>query len=256
MISKLDKMLINKLDYLYQRSIEDYIVTKSQFLNLNEKSIAFSHLKNISKSDWCFFGGVDGAERGCIYFLPDYANISEFHQLAILEVESNEFAKRTLEHRDYLGAILGLGVKREKIGDIFVENKKGFIIIDDNLADFIKAELDFVANVAVNVRTVSFSDVNLTKSEGKSLRSTVASLRLDNIVGSILNQSRSKSIELIKSGRVFLNDIEIDKADKVASLGDNITIRGYGRASIMSIGSKNRKDRTPIEYLFWGKNIK
>jgi RNA-binding protein YlmH len=199
--------------------------------------------------DYEFFGGFPGAERAIALFYPDYTEEDERDEyresvFKVLEVRPN--ARGSLSHRDYLGALMGLGIKREITGDILVEEEKCSIVVLEEIADYIASNLLKVGNTGVNTTIVDIMNLSAPEPKEREIRTTVAALRLDSVCAPAFGISRSKSAEWIKAGKVNLNWEASQNPDKAVREGDTISIRGKGRAVLEKVGGRTRKDRLAI----------
>ena len=201
-----------------------------------------------------FFGGYGDAERKRLYLLPDYMADGEFLQIVedfgfsdeITAIEIAGSGYRELTHRDFLGSLLGLGLERAVIGDIVVFDDakiKAVAFCDSRIAEFVLQTLEKVATDKVKVRAVDISKIQLPTRRFMPISDTVASPRLDSIVASLCSLSRSKASEIVLGGLVEL-DFEIeDRTDRTVEGGAIISVRGYGKFRIHSVGDLTRKGR-------------
>lgn len=257
---KEDKILIARIDDMIKRWQNEYTIESSQFLDIYQRSLLekflirekISPVKGDKQDGYMFFGGYSDAERVKCYLMQDYASINGAHGLSAIKV-TWQSKEKELSHRDFLGSILGLGIKREKIGDIIVYEKEGYIIIDDSIKKFILQNYKKVGRINVEVDIVSIDKIKVKSPEYSVITDTVASLRCDNVVSSIFNVSRTKATEYIKRGLVFCNNMQIEKPDKLIEENDKITLRGKGKGYLIKIGDKSRKGRTYITFNLYGK---
>ena len=173
-------------------------------------------------------------------------NLSSIVQIIRIELPDDLIGKYT--HRDYLGAVMKLGVKREKVGDIIVENNGADIIIDKEIAKFLEQNLSELTRFSKS--TITVEDIqNLRNVEVKKeeIEIIVASLRLDNVASELARCSRSKIIEIMNTERVFVNFQVETKKTKQIKEGDMITIRGKGRFFIKEIIGQTRSGRTILK---------
>lgn len=209
-----------------------------------------------------FFGGYEDAERVCLFLLPDY--MMEFSERPIgdasaeemREMLAEEFAEaitpvrirgsgyRTLSHRDYLGSILGLGLERDAIGDIAVQNdREAILFCSKRIADFLCTALDKVANDTVSC---SVCEIGADFTDGKQyapVYDTVASARLDCVVAALTNQSREAAQRTVRSGLVEVNFEPIDRIDLILETPSWISVRGYGRYRLRAFDGETKKGR-------------
>ena len=168
-----------------------------------------------------FFGGPPDAERAMCCWLPDYLEEDWLSgaDSPVAAVRAVFFEKDKLTHRDFLGSLMGCGIKRETVGDIYVA---------EGSCDFLVTR-EILPNLTV-----------------KEIRDTVSSLRLDSIVGSGFGMARGKASALIETGKVALNDLPCLKPDKLLTEGDKVSARGFGKLILTQVGGRTKKDRISI----------
>lgn len=152
----------------------------------------------------------------------------------------------SLTHRSVLGSVLGLGIKREMIGDIIVQNNLCDIIVSKNIAEYILNNLKFVGHEKVEVKEISLDEVVVPEDFSKEIKTTVSSLRLDNIISAGYGISREKSSSLVKGEMVKLNHVVVKSAVKLIHEGDLISVRGKGRLEIREICGTSKSGRIKI----------
>lgn len=216
------------------------------FLNEREAAAASAYLNNRGV-DYRLYGGYKNASRVYISFSPDTPDCD--FPISALRVSSK--GSRTLSHRDFLGALMGLGVKRECVGDIvMISDTEAVIFVRSELAEFIIRELDKVGRDSVEARTFT-SDRDELCSKTETLRLIVTSMRIDNVVSACAGCSRSDASELISSDMVFVNYLNADKPSRLVSEGDVLSIRGHGKFIIGDLAGKTKKDRLVINVLHY-----
>lgn len=234
-----DIMLEKRFEELYNRAYERGYNTFSPFLTLPEQS----ELKKMYLP-CVLFGGYDGAQRVVAGFGEDVKN--DDFPIACVKIEPlNEKFADELTHRDFLGSLMNLGIKRETVGDIIVDGKCGYVICLENIADYICENLTRVRHTSV-VAKLSLIPEN-TAEKFEVLTVFAASKRLDVIIGAVYNFSRSEASKLIASERVFINSVLTLSASKTVSDNDIITIRGYGRFILSGEVKTTKKGRLVLE---------
>ena len=146
-------------------------------------------------------------------------------------------------HRDYLGAILGLGVGRESLGDIRIFGEVAYIFCLPTVEPLLLEELKKVGRVSVTVSSCPLLDVPAAVLRVKTLSFTVKSLRLDAVTGAMFGLSRTTAAELIRLGAASLNYAVTDRTDAPVKAGDVISLRGHGKGCLKSVGGRSKKDR-------------
>ncbi|WP_203457022.1 RNA-binding protein [Paenibacillus tepidiphilus] len=193
-------------------------------------------------------GGFTGAERKRALVGPDYRDLdAEDMELKVLEITSGEQKFLTLEHGDYMGAILGLGIKRGKIGDIHVLDDGCHVVVSADIASFLSGHLTGVHRVMVHTEILPVSALRTREEKLEIQEFTVASLRLDGIAADVTRMSRSKILAPIKAGRVRVNwKVEEDPSCSLKD-GDMVSIQGFGRFRVLEIGGLTKKGRYRVQ---------
>lgn len=225
-------------------------ITYSDFLNQKEKKII---QKNV-KLENCFFYGVnDNADREILVFYPEKLN----EELARRNLESiisiiriilpNEL-KDKYEHRNYLSALIKIGVVREKIGDILVDSDGADIVVFEINKNYIVQSLEQLTRFRkAKIEIIKLDDVRKKQDNFEESTIIVSSMRIDNIVSELFNCSRNKAEELIKNERVYINYEVVLKNSKVVNEEDIVTIRGKGKFIVDGLVRNTRNDRLVIK---------
>ena len=238
-------MLLASIEDKFQQCSQEYRVTYTGFLDLRQRSLAEKLCRELSRgtSDVrCrFFGGYEDAERTAALFLPDYAG-EEDAPLSVIRAQAPA-SGRKLTHRDYLGSLTGLGIKREMIGDILVTDSGADIIVLDEIKEFLLYHYDKAGRTSLSLEALPLNQLRIPELRIAEIKDTVASLRLDNVTASAFSLSRAKAAEAIRSGLVFVNSMQTEKTDFPVKEGDKLVLRGKGKAYLKEVGGKTRKDR-------------
>lgn len=247
-LTKEEKFLIENIKDRFFRAKERYTVSNTGFLKPRERMLALLELETYFTEEVKILitGGYRESERKCVFFLPEFLDFEESEVISAIRVTKQNKAKE-LKHGDYLGSLLGLGISRDKIGDILVGNLETDILVLSDISEFLLLNYNKVGNVSVDTKVIALEELNLVEAKEKDLSGTVMSLRLDNIVSFLFGISRTKASEYISQGRVFLNDIESKKKDRLVEAGDKVVLRGKGKGYLKEIGNKSKKGRTYIE---------
>lgn len=242
-MQKEELMLQKRLIELSRISYQRGIVTYSDFLNLNELNILHTIPKQELYGSYRLFGGYDFSERQMAAFLPDALCYEYFYPISVLKIRplQKKFSE-TLSHRDYLGAILNLGIERNKLGDILVQNEYAILFIHQSLEQFIIDELRRIRHTSVIAEPQSFEQFSYTpKIEEK--KGTVSSLRLDSLLALAFSSSRSKLVTYIENGRVFVNGKLVTSNGYQIKENDIISVRGLGRFQYKELSAQTKKGR-------------
>ncbi len=229
-----------------EQAIKTWELVVSDFLSppvLAEVNEIFANLTEVQIIGW---GGYPQAERQKIGIhreeIPcDFSQIP----LALLDIAGN-FLFDTATHRDFLGAILGTGIVRDKVGDINVLGERGAqVIVSPEIANFLETSLVQVRSVPVKTRQIDFSELKVRPPKTKEMTTVEASLRLDAIASFGFGISRSKMVEAINNGDVRVNWKEVKQTSYSLKNGDLISFRGKGRLEIGEI-NLTKKERYRI----------
>lgn len=192
------------------------------------------------------FGGFDGAERQKLGVFQSYAQPPEPYEFLKLLRISYRQQFNQLSHRDCLGAILGLGISRQKIGDINVTDSYIDVIVDPEITQYILMNLEKVGRAGVKVEAIDLSQISRIEIKTKVFNDTVKSLRLDAIVASGFKTSRNDAQGMIDAGLVRVNYKEALNTSMILNQGDLISVRGKGRFMLTEIEGQTRKDRVRV----------
>ena len=240
-MEKEELFLRNKFLDLARNAYFKNIVTYSMFLNLNEQAIFETIQKDLPNIRYVMFGGYSEAERKIVCFYCD--NIPEFDMLEYIKVSpvNKKFADE-LTHRDFLGALMNLGIERHMVGDICIADNTAHIITFKSMSETIISELTTVKHTKVVLEIESADELKaVNRVEYKKIN--IPSERLDSIIGSIYNISRSRVNLYIDAGKVFINSKQCFSHSSKIKSGDIITVRGLGRAKFLGISALSKKGR-------------
>jgi len=219
----------------------------SDFLSPHEVVVSKRVLNKVDGIFFTFTGGYEGAERVMAAMSSDFIdNDDALNNAPISCVRITPVIDKKLSHRDYLGSILGLGIKREKIGDILVYESYGDVFLVDKIAEYILFNLDKIGNVRAECQLQQVYQYTPPERKEKIINTTVASVRADSVTASGFGMSRTKVMEYFKAQRVFVNWEMVSNPSKQLSEGDVISIRGKGRIVLDKIGGTTKKDRINI----------
>lgn len=244
-ITKEDKMLLAGAEDKFRQSCQQYRITHTNFLDLHQRSLLEKQWLELGRGQQeircIFYGGYDDAERTVAAFLPDYADESDC-PLSVIRIKTPA-GGRKLTHRDYLGSLTGLGLKREMIGDILATENGADVIILDEIKEFILMNYNKAGRTTLKLEPLSISELHIPNQHTVMVKDTVASLRLDNVISSAFSLSRTKASEAIRAGLVFVNSIQTEKVDMQVDEGTKLVLRGKGKAYLREVGGRTRKDR-------------
>lgn len=248
-----EKLLLAKVLDKLEFSKSKNKIENTDFLNLYEQDLIDKFLKKIKYTNYYFFGGIGDAERKILIIYPEklteeMARKNHSKIIGVIKIKLPIELDDEYDHRRYLGAIIKLGIEREKVGDISVKSGGAEIIIKNEIQEYLVQNLGSLTRFSQAEITVeNIEDMKEIKAQKIEITEIVASLRLDNIVASLARTSRNKAVEILEQERVFLNFKSETKASKQVKVGDIITIRGKGRFEFKEISGNTRKGRFVIK---------
>lgn len=224
----------------------------SDFLTPREADIIRLHLDREAEVNTYFFGGIKEAERRLLCFYPSFLKGEDLSfPLTVLKAQAQglKFLSSLPKHSDYLGAVLGLGIERRLIGDIFVmeEGALAFIICLERIADFLLTELNSVGRVKVKTERASFEEIEVSSSIVEKSAS-VPSFRTDVIVGEVFHLSRAEVKKLQSAERIIVNGGILLTAHNPLKEGDIISVRGHGKFIFYGQSGTTRKNNLRFRY--------
>ena len=223
-----------------------YSCKLTDFLDPREQEIVSSIIGQNGEVQFSLNGGHPNAERKRAFIFPDYMTPSEGDfQLTAFEIQ---YAQKflSIEHRHVLGALMNIGLKRSKYGDISIVGKDVFIVISKEIADFVKMELKDIGKASISLKDIPIQQVKLETEKWEEASTTASSLRIDTIISSVYNFSRQKAQMLIQGQKVKVNWKLIDQTSFECEQGDVISVRGFGRSKLVSIDGKTKKEKYRI----------
>lgn len=239
-----DELFYSKLD-----DAADLCYTRQKpyffpFLSERRQALAEKYLRSICFENFSFFGGYDYSERKMLAMC--YDDTKPDFPVSALEFHYRSCDKLT--HRDFLGVLMSLGIERETVGDILVEDGRTIVFVKSELKDYIVSQISKIGNVGVKICDADLS--KLPKGRGtEELSLVVSSLRLDNIVAGVTGLSREKTKSLILTGNVSLNYIQIMNISQPTFVGDVLIIRGKGKYILNAVMGETKKGRIRISLI-------
>lgn len=244
-------------DYQFRKRLQDLSRTAyyreipvfTDFLDLNELHMVHSFRPEEDGIHIRYFGGYEEAERQIAAFLPDALSYEgDWEETVDFPIDclkivplSGKFSE-TLSHRDYLGALVNLGIERSKLGDILVKEKEAYLFCQEKMTDFLCENLTRVRHTPVHLLSVA-DPQELPRPEFRQIRGTVASVRLDSMIGLAFSTSRSSMTGLIEGGKVFVNGRMVVSNGHPLKPGDVVSVRGYGKFRYEETVSATKKGR-------------
>lgn len=246
--TKEEKLMLAQLADRQKQCEDKMYPTNSGFLSEREQALAVDYWHN--RACFALWGGYREAQRRCIIFLPDYLADLQENFAADDDINPIKVLRATptapnagLTHRDYLGAILALGIKRQMVGDIIVKPNGADILIMHDMAEYLSLNLTQVGHCQIETEILSCAVICEYQAPFKEISANVPSLRLDCVAAAAFGTSRSLAAEAVRGKLLAVNGLQTAKPDFITSPHDVITWRKKGKAELLSVDGKSRKDR-------------
>lgn len=240
--------LQHRLDELAARSSRTGRPCYTGFLSPAEAEWAFASSRR-QRVNVTFEGGYEDAERRMACFW----DAEEPYAFPFQTLEVTWPHQSAPGHRDMLGSLMGLGLKRALIGDIVILQDRGYVFADEQMAEHISQTLTSAGRIRLQIKLLDEPPA-LEPPKGTEMHDTVASLRLDAVVASGFHLSRTDAAELIAAGHVKLRHLPTERPDARVQEGDAVSVRGYGRLTVEQVGNPTKKGRLPVTLMRYGVN--
>ena len=250
-----DRLLVSKiLDKLEFVQKKNSIET-TDFLDMHQKAVVEKVLKSQKITNYICYGGYSNAERVMLVIYPEKLeevfnnNQYDFNNIVrVVKVTLPNEMRGKYSHRDYLGAVIKIGLKREKVGDIIVNLDGADLIVSKDISKYIVDSFKELTRFSKSdIYEENIEKLNITEPKTEVLNIIIPSMRMDSIVSELIRTSRSKALEIINAERVFVNSEVITKNSKMLKENDIITVRGKGRFKIIKILNSTKKGNLVLE---------
>lgn len=250
--SKEDKLLLAQLADRQRQCEQRQYPVCSDFLDPRQQALAQAAFGQ--RAACCFWGGYAEAERRLLVFLPDYISqeaaagdsslIWPEDEGPLLVLRARPTARQSnLSHRDYLGALLSLGINRSKLGDLLVQDDAADIIILRELADYLLLNFERAGRFSLTTELLPPSVLRCRQPNVEPVKLNVSSLRLDTVAAAAFGTSRSKAAAAIAARLLAVDGLPQEKPDWLLAEGQHISWQGRGKVRLAEVGGKTRKER-------------
>lgn len=241
-----DRMFMSKMCDIAERSVFSHKAMFSRFLDPRQQNLVKSRL--CADFEVSFFGGFDAAERTMAAFAGERGSLCRFEgEFPLCAVRIRPKGRERLSHRDYLGSLLALGIKREHIGDILVEEDAASVFMTREIADFVLMNLKRVASSPVRLSAIEDTGEISAARSFKQTDVTVPSLRADCVAAAAMGKPRSSAAAMIEEGLCLINYERVKSVSAAVKNGDVLSVRGYGKMIIETDGTFTKKGRIHIK---------
>lgn len=242
-----EEYLGKRIKELAEKSYQQSIYLHTNFLSLAEQSLYYSMERELSYAQGHLLGGHDYAERKVILFgskdLFGYEGESPICCLHITPL-APKFSEK-LNHRDYLGSIMNLGIEREYLGDILVLDDGAYLFCIETMADYLEEQITKIRHTLVQAKRVDFEEIHYEPKK-KAVEGFVSSFRIDAIIALGFALSRKDAQTAITSKRVFINGKMAESTSKPVNEGDLISVRGLGKMEVAAFRGMSKKGRHSV----------
>lgn len=250
MIDKETQFFTKHMEDLARRAERDSYCLCSGFLTPHERKLLMEMAPGLPVKV-SFDGGHEDAERVVAVFAPqELVPVSDLVCLKI-SLPGVDFAAEAPGHQDYLGALMGLGFEREKIGDIVVAGTSAYLWAKEDMAAFIKENLTSVGSQIAAVEETVWDEAfaGVVKKEAVV---SLNSLRLDAVVSRCFNLSRGDGSLAVKQGKIFIDGVLAEKTDRAVKIGETVTFRGKGKVVLAEEVGRSKSDRQQVRIIKYG----
>lgn len=250
-MEKQDRFFLKRMGELAAMADRQYRPIFTEFLTLYESSMILSTSERLASVSIHSWGGYKEAERRLICFSPiDYPlEESDFPISCIHIYPKNQKFSENLSHRDFLGAVLNLGIERNRTGDILIQEGDALLFCESEIADFIESNLERIKHTTVFCEQKSFIEISkeIFHPHVKIIKGFVSSLRLDTLIPVAFHVSRSSITGIIHAEKVFINGRLTTENSMIVKENDLISVRGMGKFRFIGIEKESKKGRFLIQ---------
>ena len=241
-------VLKKRITDLANQSYRNNMFTFTSFLSLAEQQLIDEVKRELGSIQVTLFGGNDLSERAVARFgNPEELGYEENFPIVCVHIKPliKKFAD-SLSHRDFLGALMNLGIERSTIGDINVRENECYLFCLDKMASYICDELTRVKHTSVMCSVTEIVD-DVLQVEPTSYEILVSSNRIDGVVSKVYNLSRAQSVELFRSKRIYVNGRCQENNSYFLKEGETVTVRGFGKFVFIKQLAVTKKEKLRLE---------
>lgn len=245
---KEEQQLKNRIRDLADKSFKQNVYTFSGFLGLSEQDVFWREEGQLRHVFYRLWGGLESAERKVLRFgsAEDFGYEESFPIVCVhIQPVAPKFAE-ILSHRDYLGALMNLGVERSTLGDIRTAGKEAYLFCLESIAEYICTNLDKVRHTPVKCSVVT-ELAELPQDTPESREVLLPSLRLDACLAKVYNQSRNEILEQFRAGKVYVNGRLCENNSRTLKEGDVVNLRGFGKFIYAGVKYETKKGKISAE---------
>ncbi len=232
---------------LANRCYQQNIYTFSGFLNAAEVSDVYTMERELDFVPWKLFGGTEGCERQMLRFGSEetLGYEEEFPiSCVVIRPSAPKFAE-DLSHRDFLGALMNLGIERDVLGDIIVREAVGYVFCEDAMAAYLAEHITQVRHTSMSTEITKECPKQAAPQFAEE-EFVVSSNRCDAVVAKAYKLSRTQSTDLFRAGKIFVNGRQYDRNSGILKNGDIVSVRGFGKFVFRGFLQATKKGRIRV----------
>ena len=241
-----EKQVLQRVVDTAEQVMRDHKTRVTDFLDPYHSALAEDILIGIKEINFDLNGGYEEAERKRIAITPEYAQPSR-EDFGFCLGAATSGSKEKLNHRDYLGSLLGTGLRREKVGDLLIFPNECQFVVDSGIFDYLQLHWEQVGKSSVEIKLLSTEQWKIPEVKIDILNFTVPSLRFDAVAAQGFGLSRGKLNSMLNGEKLRLNWRPVTNPSQAVAEGDIISFRGYGRILLSQIKGKTKKGRILLE---------
>jgi len=239
-------MLLAKLWDKIQGGMRRSIMANTCFLSPREQEMArylFGDAEGLH-----FFGGYPDAERKMLVYLPEYLEESALMEAdsPVVCLHASFYEGDSPNHRDFLGALMGIGIGRETVGDICVGKAHCDFFVTAEIAPYLQQNFLSAGRAKLRLSAIPLSQAAIPEPEVKQVKDTLASLRLDSVISSGFRIGRSLASQYVAAGKAAIDGLPCEKPDKAVTQGAKISVRGLGKIKLTAVNGQTKKGRISV----------
>ena len=241
-----DRLLLAKLWDKIEAGMRRNIPASTCFLSPRE--LELSRYLFGQQEGLCSFGGYADAERKMLVYLPDYLTEDSLYDgdSPLVCLRACFYEGDSPSHRDFLGALMGAGIKRETLGDICVGKDSCDFFVTAEIAPYILQNFLSAGRAKLRLQQIPLQDVAIAEPEVQIIKDTMASLRLDSVISSGFRVGRSLASQYVSSGKAAIDGLPCEKPDKAVEEGNKISVRGLGKIKLAAVNGQTKKGRISV----------
>ncbi len=240
--------LRNRLRELAEKSFQQNMYTFTGFLGLSEQDTFWKMESELKHAGYMICGGCENADRVVIRFgsEEEFGYEVAFPIVCIhIKPLIAKFADK-LSHRDFLGALMNLGIERSTIGDIKVGEKEAYLFCLESIAEYICENLSQIKHTHVSCK-ITDNYAEIPQEEPQTCMVQVSSMRIDAVIAKVYNKSRSECLELFRTGKVFIDGRLCENNSRLLKPGETVNARGYGKFVMQGEVRETKKGKLCVE---------